>query len=237
MKSCPSPIILPLDFDDRETVFSTLKSIGSDLKWVKVGLQLYLKYGASIVGELSDLGYRIFLDLKLHDIPNTVAGAIQSIGKLPVELLTVHTLGSYEMMRRAVEARNQFAPDLKLIGVTMLTSMDAEQMNRIGVSGEVPGQVLRLAQLAHGCGLDGVVCSPRELVLLRSNIENDWIYITPGVRPAGAESQDQKRTSTPKEALEKGATYLVVGRPITSAADPAQALKSIHSDISNVSRC
>lgn len=226
-----SPVILPLDFDTKEEALATLAAIGSDLNWVKVGLQMYLKYGSDFVEELADKGYRIFLDLKLFDIPNTVAGAIQSIGKLPVELLTIHTLGSYEMMKRAVQARNEYAPNLKLIGVTMLTSMDAEQMNRIGIPGEVPGQVLRLAQLSKTHGLDGIVCSPKELVLLKTNIEKEWIYITPGIRPTGTDKQDQRRTTTPAEALEKGSTYLVIGRPITTAPSPESALKSIHQTI------
>lgn len=225
------PIILPLDFETKEQALDTLVQIGSKLKWVKVGLQMYLKFGDSFVRELSDKGYRIFLDLKLFDIPNTVSGAIKSISKLPVDLLTIHTLGSYEMMRAAVKTRNDHAPDLKLIGVTMLTSMDAEQMNRAGIPGEVPGQVLRLAQLANSCSFDGVVCSPVELVLLRANIEKNWIYITPGIRPQSGLKDDQVRIATPKEALQKGSNFLVIGRPITAVKNPKKALDDILEDI------
>jgi orotidine-5'-phosphate decarboxylase len=225
------PIILPLDFETNTDAYKMLERIGPKLKWVKVGLQMYLKYGEGFVHELSDKGYRIFLDLKLLDIPNTVAGAIQSISKLPVELLTIHILGSSEMMRITKTARDDYAADLKLIGVTMLTSMNSEQMNRIGIPGEVPGQVLRLAQLANSCSLDGVVCSPKELVLLKTNIEKDWLYITPGVRPASARMDDQVRVATPGEAIRKGSSYLVIGRPITTADDPEQALNAILSEI------
>lgn len=231
MKDTSASIILPLDFETRELALEALERIGSDLKWVKVGLQMYLKYGDSFVKELADKGYRIFLDLKLFDIPNTVSGAIKSISHLPVELLTIHTLGSNEMMKAAVKTRDEYAPNLKLIGVTMLTSVDAEQMNRVGIPGEVPGQVLRLAQLANGCGLDGVVSSPKELVLLKTNIEKDWIYVTPGVRPASGTKDDQVRVATPKEAVEKGSSYLVIGRPITASPNPSKALKSILSEI------
>ena len=232
MQSICSQVIVPLDFAERSTAIDFLRSVDGELTWVKVGLQMYLKYGAPIIEEIHQMGFRIFLDLKLHDIPNTVAGAIESIASLPVELLTLHISGSYEMLKRAIEARNQFAPSIKLIGVTVLTSMDAEQMNRAGVPGEVPGQVLRLAQLAHRCGLDGIVCSPRELVMLKSNIESDWLYVTPGIRPASADSQDQIRTATPGEAQKKGASYLVIGRPITTAKNPKQALVDIHTELS-----
>ncbi len=231
MERPASPVILPLDFEDKTEALSTLEAIGPELQWVKVGLQMYLKYGGSFVEELAGRGYQIFLDLKLHDIPNTVAGAIRSIASLPVQMLTLHTLGGQEMLKRAVETRNACAPAMKLIGVTMLTSMDAEQMNRIGIPGEVPGQVLRLAQLALRQGLEGIVCSPKELVLLQTNIDKNCIYITPGVRPAGADLQDQKRTATPAEALAKGATFLVIGRPITMAPAPKAALEAIHREI------
>lgn len=231
MNETSAAIILPLDFESRELALETLERIGSDLKWVKVGLQMYLKYGDSFVTELADRGYKIFLDLKLFDIPNTVSGAIKSISHLPIELLTIHTLGSNEMMKAAVKTRNEYAPNLKLIGVTMLTSVDAEQMNRIGIPGEVPGQVLRLAQLANSSGLDGVVCSPKELVLLKTNIEKDWIYVTPGVRPTSGTNDDQVRVATPREAVEKGSSYLVIGRPITANSNPEKALKSILQEI------
>ena len=225
------PIILSLDFEEKTDALDTLERIGPRLGWVKVGLQMYLKYGSSLVEELADKGYRIFLDLKLFDIPNTVAGAIRSISNLPVEMLTLHTLGSSDMMKAAKAARDEYAPELKLIGVTMLTSMNAEQMSRIGIAGEIPGQVLRLAQLAYHYGLNGVVCSPKELVVLKTNIEKDWIYVTPGVRPDSTRADDHNRVATPAEAIKKGANYLVIGRPITASANPKQALNSILSEI------
>jgi orotidine-5'-phosphate decarboxylase len=231
MPDLTPPIILSLDFEEKIDALDVLKRIGSRLRWVKVGFQMYLKYGPSLLEELSDKGYRIFLDLKLFDIPNTVSGAIQSIGRLPVEMLTLHTLGSSEMIKAAKTARDRYAPELKLIGATMLTSMNTEQMSRIGIAGEIPGQVLRLAQLACTHGLDGVVCSPKELVVLKTNIEKDWIYVTPGIRPESGRPDDHNRVATPTEAIQKGANYLVVGRPITASENPEQVLNSMLTEI------
>ena len=231
MPDSAPPIILALDFEDKTEAFEVLRRVGPKLKWVKVGLRMYLRYGAELIRELSDMGYRIFLDLKLFDIPNTVTGAIRSLADLPVDMLTLHTLGSSEMLKVAKTARDEYAGSLKLIGVTMLTSMNSEQMSRIGIAGEIPGQVLRLAQLANTCALDGVVCSPNELVVLKTNIEKDWIYVTPGVRPASAKSNDHNRVGTPSDAIKKGSNYLVIGRPITQAPNPKQALSSILAEL------
>ncbi len=232
MPSPKSEIILPLDFETQEEALQVLDSIGPDLKWVKVGLQMYLNFGPDWVKALADRGYSIFLDLKLHDIPNTVAGAVKSVADLPIKLLTLHTLGGVAMMRAARKARDESGSDLKLIGVTMLTSMDKSEMNTVGIPGEVPAQVLRLGKAAKEAKLDGIVSSPQELVLLKNNIKSGFVFITPGVRPADAAQGDQSRVTTPAEAVKKGSNYLVIGRPIYLAPDPQAAFQKILEEIS-----
>lgn len=240
MNANPSPtlpeIILPLDLDTPREAWRVIERIGGDLKWVKVGLQMYLRWGDGFVKELAKEGFSIFLDLKLYDIPNTVASAIRSIGDLPVALTTLHTLGGVPMMRAAVEARDRVAPHIRLLGVTILTSMDVATMNRVGIPGEVGYEVVRLAGLARESGVDGVVCSPQELGLLQAAGVGDLTFVTPGVRPADASADDQSRIMTPGEAVRAGARYLVIGRPITAAPDPAAAFRAINDEMLQASR-
>jgi orotidine-5'-phosphate decarboxylase len=186
----------------------------------KVGLQLYIAAGPAIVQAVAATGAKIFLDLKLHDIPNTVAKAVAAAGELGVQMLTVHLSGGSNMLRAAVEAR---PPHLSLLGVTVLTSATHETLMETGVDSEVSDQVVRLADLGKQSGVDGLITSPHEVRLLRERFGQEMTLITPGVRPAWAAADDQKRFTTPGEALKAGADYLVVGRPITAAEDPRAA--------------
>jgi len=231
-KQKPCELILALDVPSLEEAKVLLNKIGPDLKWVKVGLQLFTKYGPSIVTAIADMGYQVFLDLKLHDIPNTVASAIKSLKGLPVGLLTLHTSGGPEMMKWAKEARDEISHPMKLIGVTVLTSMDKLQLESIGINNEPQNQVSLLAKLAINSGIDGLVSSPLELPLLRDELGTEPLLITPGIRPKDAEANEQKRIMTPKEASSLGASYIVVGRPIYKADDPQKALSKVLEDIS-----
>lgn len=224
-------LILALDVPTREEGFALLDRCGRDLRWVKVGLQLFVRYGPGFVKEITDRGHRVFLDLKLHDIPNTVASAVRSLEGVPASMLTIHTTGGPEMMQRAAEAAAETNPDLKLLGVTVLTSMDRSTLATCGVDEDPEELVLRLARLAAECGLGGLVCSPLELPHVRQELGRDIAIITPGVRPAGASADDQKRTLTPAGARAKGASYIVVGRPIIKAGDPAQAVRRIRAEL------
>lgn len=229
----PCELILALDVPDIKDARAILKQLGDDLKWVKIGLQLFTKYGPDIVKEVADQGYTIFLDLKLHDIPNTVASAITSLKGLPIGLLTLHTLGGPEMMRRANEARSEHLPNLNLLGVTVLTSMDRSQLGAIGIDDSTEDQVLRLARLGLESGLQGLVCAPLEIDSLREVLGSEPILVTPGIRPAGAALDDQSRVATPAEAARQGASYIVVGRPILRADDPKAVIKQIRAELTS----
>lgn len=198
----------------------------------KIGSQLFTAAGPTIVREIIEAGRRVFLDLKFHDIPNTVAAAGVEAARMGVSIFNVHAAGGGEMMRRTVEAVGEVALREKLmrpsvIGVTVLTSTDAATLSEIGVSAEPVAQVIRLARLAEACGLDGVVASPLEVMALRTAVSGDFLIVTPGVRPLGASHDDQKRVMTPAEAIRAGADYLVVGRVILKAKDPARAALSV----------
>ena len=190
----------------------------------KVGSQLFTATGPDFVRRLTARGLRVFLDLKYHDIPNTVSQAVAVAGGLGVSLLTVHGLGGREMLAAAVAARPS---QTRLLAITMLTSHGPETLEQIGLSGTLPGVVERLARLAQDCGVDGVVASPHEVAKLRAVCGRDFLIVTPGIRPAGAHPADQTRSATPSAALRAGADYLVLGRPITDAADPAAAAGAI----------
>ncbi len=197
------------------------------MRWFKVGLELYLAGGNAVVLELKRLGYSVFLDLKLHDIPNTVAGAVRSAARLGADLLTVHAAGGSAMLRAAADAAAEVPLAPELLAVTVLTSMDAEELRGIGVAASPAQQVRQLAELAVQAGIRGLVCSPEEVRDLRGLLGPEVLLVTPGIRPAGAGVQDQKRTATPGAALAAGASYLVVGRPITQADDPGAAARAI----------
>jgi orotidine-5'-phosphate decarboxylase len=224
----PCDLILALDVPTRADAAPLLRSLRGSLRWVKIGLQMFNAYGPDVVREVAGHGFQVFLDLKLHDIPHTVAKAVESLAPLPIGMLTLHTSGGREMMAAARAAQQQTKPDLLLLGVTVLTSMDAAALAETGVSAAPDAQVARLARLATDAGLRGLVCSPLEVSLLRMQLPTDVQLITPGIRPAGEKgTDDQKRTLTPAEAARVGANYIVVGRPILKAKDPAFAARSI----------
>ena len=228
----PCDLILALDVPTREEAAPVLRQLRGQLRWVKLGLQMFTAYGPDYVREVAGLGFDVFLDLKLHDIPNTVAKAVESLGPLPIKMLTLHTSGGGEMMRAAVKAQQLTNPHLLLLGVTVLTSTDATGLNEIGVTAAPAEQVARLGRLAVDSGLRGLVCSPLEVELLRRALPASTQLVTPGIRPAGeAGSDDQKRVMTPADAARAGSSYIVVGRPILKAADPAAAAKAILAEL------
>lgn len=227
----PCELILALDVPTREDAAPILRTLRGRLRWVKIGLQLFTAYGPNYVREVAGMGFDIFLDLKLHDIPHTVAKAVESLGPLPIRLLTLHTAGGGEMLRAAVAAQQQTNPNLLLLGVTVLTSMDAAGLNEIGVAAAPADQVVRLGQLAACAGVGGLVCSPLEVALLRRALPADLRLVTPGIRPATGTADDQKRIMTPAAAARAGSTHIVVGRPILQAPDPAAACAAILAEL------
>jgi orotidine-5'-phosphate decarboxylase len=227
-------LILALDVPTREAAAPILRQLRGQLRWVKIGLQMFTAYGPNYVREVAGMGFNIFLDLKLHDIPNTVAKAVESLGPLPIQMLTLHTAGGGEMMRAAKAAQQKTNPNLLLLGVTVLTSTDDAGLREIGINATSPDQVARLGQLAADSGLRGLVCSPLEVAMLRQQLPAGIQLITPGIRPASeAGSDDQKRIMTPADAARAGSTYIVVGRPILQAADPAAAARAILAELSS----
>lgn len=224
-------LILAVDLEDKEVAKKFLAPLRGELSWVKIGLQMFLKYGPAVVDEFADAGFRVFLDLKLHDIPNTVASAIKSLRGRPCGMLTIHTLGGAEMMRRALDAAADALPQTLLLGVTVLTSMDEKQLAGIGVPAAPMRQVELLAKLAAGTGMRGLVCSPLELPCLRRELGDEIALVTPGIRPKTATLDDQSRVMTPAEAADAGASFIVVGRPILKAADPVSAARAIRTEL------
>jgi orotidine-5'-phosphate decarboxylase len=221
-------LILVLDAPSPRDIAPVLRLLGGKVRWAKIGLEMFTACGPDCVREVAGMGFDIFLDLKLHDIPNTVARAVESAARLPVKMLTLHTAGGREMMRRAVKAQEQAAPQLLLLGVTVLTSLGENDLRETGVGAGPEAQVVRLARLAVGCGLGGLVCSPLEIAPLRAQLPPAVKLVTPGIRPAGAGGgDDQTRVMTPAEAARAGASFIVVGRPIFQAADPAAAAQAI----------
>ena len=225
-------LILALDVPTREAADPILRQLRGQLRWVKIGLQMFTAYGPDYVRAVAGLGFNVFLDLKLHDIPNTVAKAVESLAPLPIHMLTLHCAGGSEMMRAALAAQQKHNPQLLLLGVTVLTSMDSPGLQEIGVTAPSAEQVTRLGQLAATAGLRGLVCSPLEVALLRQQLPAAMQLITPGIRPAHeAGTDDQKRVMTPANAAQAGSSYIVVGRPILQAADPAAAARAILAEL------
>jgi orotidine-5'-phosphate decarboxylase len=232
--SISSPeIILALDLEDRAQINQVLKSTGDRLNWVKVGLQSYLRDGTSLVEELADSGKKVFLDLKLHDIPNTMAKALESLAGLPVGMITLHACAGPEALYRCANFAREIMPSITLLGVTVLTSTNQEGLEAIGVKSPVEEQVVRLASLAVDQGIGGIVCSPLELPRLRQALAPSTTLVTPGIRPANADAGDQKRIMTPAQAKQAGANYLVIGRPILAAPDPKKVLDSILEELAD----
>jgi orotidine-5'-phosphate decarboxylase len=229
-----SRIIVAIDRMTLADAHKDVGRLGASLSFIKLGLEFFVANGpqgvSAVTGPLP-----LFLDLKLHDIPNTVAGGVRSACSVNPRFLTIHTAGGEAMMRAAAEAAKAAgAARPKLLGITVLTSLDDSDLAAVGQNGPVMDQARRLASLAKKSGLDGVVCSPKEIVALRKEVGPDFLLVTPGIRPAwAAATQDQKRATTPSEAIAQGADYLVIGRPITQADDPAKALKRVAEEIAS----
>jgi orotidine-5'-phosphate decarboxylase len=219
-------LIVALDVSTAAEAREIVAAVGDSALTYKVGMQLYTAEGPSVVRELVSSGRRVFLDLKYHDIPNTVGAAVREAAQLGVTMLTVHATGAGKMLRAAVEA-GKSAPEMMILAVTVLTSMDENDLDKIGVRSSMTDQVSRLAALAIADGCHGIVASAREAPTLRTELGNDFALVTPGVRPAGSGHADQVRVVTPAEAIAAGASHIVVGRPITEAADPAAEARAI----------
>jgi orotidine-5'-phosphate decarboxylase len=224
-------IIVALDYASASDAIAMSDRLDPASCRVKVGKELFTRCGPDVVQSLHERGFQVFLDLKFHDIPNTVAGACRAAADLGVWMLNVHASGGAAMMTAARDAVPRAEGSPKLIAVTVLTSLDVADLAQIGVDAEPVEQVVRLATLAQDSGMDGVVCSPADLGRLRKRVRSEFLTVTPGVRPAGATVGDQKRVSTPAAAVAAGASYLVIGRPITAAADPMDALLAIQAEV------
>lgn len=228
----PCDVILALDAPSPREVEPTLRKLAGTLRWVKVGLEMYTACGPDCVRRCVGLGFSVFLDLKLHDIPNTVAGAVASASRLPIRMLTLHASGGRAMMQAAARARAEHAPELLLLGVTVLTSLSDNDLHDIGAADTAAGQVGRLGRLAADSGLGGLVCSPREIARLRAELPPGIRLVAPGIRPKDAPADDQARTMAAGEAARAGADFLVVGRPILKAPDPAAAARALLAEVS-----
>ncbi len=228
VKNPAERLIVALDYSTSREALTLVDQLSGHVSFFKIGLQLYTIAGPEIVREVTATGAKIFLDLKLHDIPNTVAKAVAAAGDLRVEMLTVHLSGGRKMLEAAVAAA---PPELLLLGVTVLTSSDESTLQETGVSDSVAAQTLRLAQLGRTAGVDGLIASPHELRSLRNDLGECVTIITPGVRPAWAAADDQKRFTSPAEAVRNGADYLVIGRPITAHKEPLEATRAIIAEL------
>jgi len=224
-------LIVALDFSTEKKALNFVEQLSPEDCILKVGLQLYVAAGPSFVKTLVDKGFKVFLDLKFHDIPNTVAGACKSAADLGVWMINVHASGGTMMLEAAVESLKAYDSPPILIGVTVLTSMNDLQLESTGVNRSAGQQVSSLASLCAKSGLDGVVCSAHEAEILREEQGDDFILVTPGIRPIGSDSGDQQRIMTPIQAKQAGSNYLVVGRPVTEAAEPLSVIRSINQSL------
>jgi orotidine-5'-phosphate decarboxylase len=231
-------LIIALDFDNPTKALDLVPQLKSVAGMFKVGSRLFTAGGPQIVKDILAMDAKVFLDLKFHDIPHQIAGAARSAAKLGVSLFTIHASGGSEMMRRAVEVVAEVGNgQTKVLAITVLTSMDSTTLEQIGVTSTVEESVLRLAKLAIASGVDGVVASPQEIQSIRRSVSNpELIILTPGIRPATSQSEDQKRIATPTAAIAAGANYIVVGRPITGAANPLEAARAILAEIDQSQR-
>jgi orotidine-5'-phosphate decarboxylase len=222
-----NPVFAAIDTPDLKHALELAKAVGPYVGGLKVGLEFLTARGPDGLAAIVETGFPVFADVKFHDIPNTVAGAAREIARLGVAIFNVHASGGEAMLRAAREAASSISPDVKLIAVTVLTSIDEKELDAVGQRGPAADQVVRLASLAQRCGLDGVVCSAWEIAPLRKACGKDFHLVVPGIRPAGADLADQRRVMTPVEAAREGADILVIGRPITGAADPGAAARAI----------
>lgn len=224
-------VIVALDFAEVAEARALVARLSPERCQLKVGLELYTVAGPEFVRELVDRGFKVFLDLKLHDIPNTVECACRQVAALGIALLTVHCLGGRAMLEAARRGVDTSTSRPRIVGVTLLTSLAESDLGEIGLTGGVGERALALARLAHDARLDGVVCAPTEAAALRQRFGPEFLLVTPGVRPAGSAEGDQRRTLTPGRAIAAGADFLVIGRPITRASDPLVALSTIEEDM------
>jgi len=226
-----SPVLVALDYPDKRSVLELVERLSPELCRLKVGKELFTRCGPDLVAALQSRGFEIFLDLKYHDIPNTVAGAVRAAAELGVWMVNVHASGGRRMMESAAEALQSYNHKPILIAVTVLTSMSDEDLREMGYTESAEQRVSRLAALAQNSGMDGVVCSAREAKFLRVDRGEAFCLVTPGIRLAGDARGDQRRVVTPADAVAGGADYLVIGRSITAAADPLMALQQIHREL------
>jgi len=226
-------LIVALDVSTAAAAKGIVAALGDSALTYKVGMQLYTAEGPQMVRDVVASGRRVFLDLKYHDIPSTVAAAVREAAQLGVSMLTVHAAGGSKMLRAAVDEARAINSNLLVLGVTVLTSLDDSDLEKIGFHGKLPDEVLRLSELALANGLQGIVTSAREASAVRSKLGNNFAIVTPGIRPAGTSHADQARVTTPAEAIAAGASHIVVGRPITEAADPAAEAQAILEQISS----
>ncbi len=229
-------VIVALDFDSCEKALNLVDTLGETINHYKVGLELFSRCGIEVVKEISERRKKVFLDLKYHDIPNTVKSAARVGIEAGVWMYNVHALGGYEFLKQIAEFNREYSEKIGverplLIAVTVLTSMDEEDLKSVGINSSVEDEVLRLAELSKKAGLDGVVCSAKEVRLIKENLGEDFITVTPGIRPTWAAKNDQKRVVTPKDAVKLGTDYMVIGRPITGAPNPKEAAEKILSEI------
>lgn len=227
-------VVVALDYPQAGQALAFADQVTPALCRVKVGKELFTRAGPAVVEALAQRGFDVFLDLKFHDIPNTVAAAVRAAADLGVWMLNVHASGGPRMLQAAADARQSAGHEMLLIGVTVLTSMDSAQLRAVGLQASPKVLAAQLAGLSAEHGMDGVVCSAQEVALLRGNLPATFLYVTPGIRPAGAPAGDQRRVVTPVEAVQAGASYLVVGRPVTQSDDPCQALLTINAEIADI---
>lgn len=229
-----SRVIVALDVPTAAEALAIAERLDPGQCRVKVGKEIFTASGPRLLERMAAQGFEVFLDLKFHDIPNTVASACREAAKLGVWMIDIHALGGRAMMQAARDAIEGVARRPLLVGVTILTSMDETQLREVGIAATPLDAVARLARLAQDCGVDGVVCSAQEAKMLRTLVGDDFKLVTPGIRPAGSASDDQQRITTPAQAVRDGASYLVIGRPITRAPDPQKALEAINTEIAGV---
>jgi orotidine-5'-phosphate decarboxylase len=231
MSESKSRVIVALDYPREDAAWTLIDQLDAGMCRLKIGKEMFTRLGPGFVERVIGRGFEVFLDLKYHDIPNTVAAACDAAADLGVWMMNVHASGGRRMMETAMERLAQRTQRPLLIAVTILTSLSQEELVEIGYRGSAEENVLRLADLARDSGLDGVVCSPREAAPLRERLGGEFLLVTPGVRPASASLDDQTRVMTPADAMRAGSSYLVVGRPITGAPDPLVALQAINAEI------